>query len=105
MLSNDIVGGNRSAVTATTTAAAAAAAAAAAVTRGGRRRSVRAGRGPVHQIGPGQTVAVDVIVRLFAVAVRRLGRTVGRRFRLVAHLCNTRQTKNHTALIISTIVL
>lgn len=92
VLSNDIVGGNRSAMTAAT------AAAAAAVTRG-RRRSVRAGRGPVHQIGPGQTVAVDVIVRLFAVAVRRLGRTVGRRFRLVAHLCNTRQNKNHPALI------
>lgn len=61
-----------------------------------RRRSVRSGRGPVHQVGPGQSVAVYVVVRLFTVAVGRLGRSVRQRFGLGAHLENAKQKKNHT---------
>jgi len=59
-----------------------------------RRRSVRSGRGPVHQVGPGQSVAVDVVVRLFAVAVGRLGRAVDRGFGLGAGLEKARWKKN-----------
>lgn len=68
---------------------------------GGRRRSVGAGRGPVHQIGPGQSVAVDVVVRLFAVSVR-LGSAVRRGFRLVGHLhTGTQQTERVNRCIVS----
>lgn len=74
----------KTAVTAALATAAAATTAAAEARR--RQRSVSAGRGPVHQVGPGQSVAVYVVIRLFAVTVRRLGHTVCSRFRLVAHL-------------------
>lgn len=53
-----------------------------------RRRSVRSGRGPVHQVGPGQPVAVYVIIGLFNVPVCRFRRTVGRGYRLVGDLCD-----------------
>jgi len=70
--------------TAVTAALATIAAAAAEARR--RRRSVSAGRGPVHQIRPGQSVAIYVVIRLFAVTVRQLGYTVCGHFLLVAHL-------------------
>jgi len=68
------------------------------------RRSVSAGRGPVQQVGPGQSVAVYVIVGLFAVSVRRFGRTVRGRRGLVARLCTTgrTKTKNRKPIVLET---
>lgn len=89
-----IVGGDRLAATASA-AAMAASATAVACRLWRRRRSVCAGRGPVHQIGPGQSVAVDIVIGLFAISVRRFGRAVGGRCGLATHLRKTQKTNEN----------
>lgn len=103
MLSN-IVGGGSGSNDRLAASAAMSAAAVAFRHQRRRQRSVRSSRGPVYQVRPRQSIAVYVVVRLFAVAVGRLGCTVGQRFGLGTGLENASKKKK-TIVLITIVIL